>query len=288
LPSPSSKIVNPRESTKYSLTATRLFFLKSIATQEIHVWNPTVNIINPKPNISVKAQETISGTFSGDLPEDYHIWIVVRGDKSAGDMWWTQGDSSIESMSYWSVLGSFGGEQDVGDNFYIRAILVDKNVDYILKENGKNGIRLPTSIKSLATTKVIRDFGDVVLGITSPKSGDYVSTPVPLEGTIYGSITKDHDIWIIHSPINSERWYPDGSIVNNIVSDSWKQEVNLSDPAGTEYIIKAVLVDNETSKEYKESIKIGTESSSWPGFNASEEESRAKVLGSIYLKKAYS
>ena len=88
--------------------------LKCKATQEVHVWNPEVKITDPKNGTPVKASKTISGTFLGNLPEDHHIWIVVRSAKAEADKWWTQGDASIEGSPNWSVPGSFGSEQDAG------------------------------------------------------------------------------------------------------------------------------------------------------------------------------
>lgn len=108
------------------------------------------------------------------------------------------------------------------------------------------------------------------MAITRPTSGDYVSSsstkPVLIEGTVYGTIPKGYDIWIVHSPAKSERWYPDGSIVGNIALNAWKQQVYLVDPVGTEYDIMAVLVDNETSKKYRNIL----ETKAYKGFPASE------------------
>lgn len=276
----SSAMVRPTESTNYSLIATRWSgFIKSTAIQEVHVWDPKVNIISPIKE--VKASATISGTFSGDLPENYYIWIVVRSAKAGGDQWWTQGDAPLDRSPNWFVLGSFGGEQDVGENFIIKAILVDETVNYILKANGKNGIFLPTTIRILNTTTVIRIPGDLVIDITNLENGDHVSTPVSLEGTIYGTIPKDHDIWTIHSPINSGLWYPDGSIVESMKNNIWNRQIYLVNPG--EYNIKVILVDNETSKRYQNYLKIGYETDSYEPFLEYEEEGRVKVLASMNL-----
>ena len=160
---------------------------------------------------------------------------------------------------------------------------MDETVDYILLRNGRDGIYLPPSIKNLDVVTVSRVSGDLVLDITRPTTGDHVSSPVSIEGIASGTIPTYHDIWIIHNPVNSGLWYPDGSIDESIMSNAWKQQIVLVDPPGKEYNIKAVLVDNETSKEYQNSIKVGMETGKWPGFPESKEEGRVKVLDSILL-----
>lgn len=284
LPFKSARVMHPTESTNYSLVATRWHFLKCRSTQEVQVWDPHVKITSPENNTSVKATATISGTISGDVPPDHHIWIVVRSARAEADRWWTQGDASIEGSPNWPMLGSFGGEQDVGAIFTIKAILVDDTVDYILAKNGKDGIRLPSRIGILDNVTVIRIAGDIVLAVTYPTNGDHVSSssnkPVSIEGTIYGTIPKGHDIWTIHSPSDSARWYPDG-IIERIAPNTWKRDVYLTDPPEKEYDIKAVLVDNETSIKYRNDL----ETKAYKGFPASEEEGRVKVLASIHLTK---
>ena len=62
----------------------------------------------------------------------------LAGDDA--DKWFTQGNAAIVRESLWNVPGRFGDEQHVGESFTIKAILVDKTVNYILLRNGRDGI----------------------------------------------------------------------------------------------------------------------------------------------------
>lgn len=121
--------------------------------------------------------------------------------------------------------------------------------------------------------------GNLVFGITSPESGATVSSPVTIEGNISGSIPQDHYIWIIHNPVNSGLWYPDGS--PNVSSNTWNQLVYLVDPPGKKYYIKAVLVDSETSEKYQNDL----DNAIYNGFSENTETENTKLLDSILLIK---
>ncbi|MBN1236664.1 MAG: hypothetical protein JW999_11570 [Methanotrichaceae archaeon] len=121
--------------------------------------------------------------------------------------------------------------------------------------------------------------GDLILDITSPENGAKVSSPVIIEGTISGSIPQDHDIWIIHNPVNSGLWYPDG--IPNVSSNTWNQLVYLVDPPGKNYNIKAVLVDNETSEKYQKYL----DDAIYRGFPEKTETENTTLLDSILLIK---
>jgi hypothetical protein len=124
---------------------------------------------------------------------------------------------------------------------------------------------------------------DLVLNITSPENGAQVSSPVTIEGTLSGSIPQDHYIWIIHNPVNSGLWYPDGS--PNINSNGWNQQVYLVDTPGTNYNIKAVLVDDETNAKYQKYLSDGLSTGIYNGFPEKAETENTKLLASILLVK---
>jgi hypothetical protein len=126
---------------------------------------PKIVIESPSNNATVPASIEVNGTIVGDIPFDWHMWVLVN-PRSAPGQWWPQGGGEIEPWNgTWytqALIG--GGDADIGKRFEIRAVLVDnRDNNYLNKwilETNKIGdwpsIPLPASSVGNASTVVIR------------------------------------------------------------------------------------------------------------------------------------
>jgi hypothetical protein len=80
----------------------------------------------PKVNISVPEQEkgtqvgcTLAVEGTAALPGGQHLWVFVHRADFEG-VWWPQNEGKIDPTTLkWSVRVTFGGAQDIGENFDI-------------------------------------------------------------------------------------------------------------------------------------------------------------------------
>lgn len=121
---------------------------------------PEIGIISPKEMDEVPISTMVAGTFSGELPEEQYMWVVINPHPSPGQ-WWPQG--RIDPREEWEILVWLGREENIGDKFDIAVILVNKEdndyyLDYLKtgEETGYPGIPLPDSTVFMGRITVIR------------------------------------------------------------------------------------------------------------------------------------
>jgi hypothetical protein len=101
---------------------------------------PEIKIVSPKRDEEVPLNVTVTGSFSGDIPEDRHMWVVINPQPSPGQ-WWLQGGKIEPWGGRWSVPATLGREEeDKGQEFDIAVILVNE------EDNQKNEGHLETAI----------------------------------------------------------------------------------------------------------------------------------------------
>jgi hypothetical protein len=260
--------VNPKENIAYILTATKWpWFLTT--SRNVHVWNPVVNITEPKNEAWVKAHNLIAGTFSGDLPKDQHIWIVVHcnGNGIPADKWWPQSGAPLPLTPSWRMIGDFGGNQDANLTFTIKAILVDDNINYILNKVGEKEIYLPEKIKTLDSVIVTRvaDEPSFALKITKPNNDEKCDLSTDISGTFSGKLPNDKYVWIVVGPHTSPGdWYPQGNDHLSLIDqEPWNAVARIGGDGdadkGNSFDIRALLVDQDTNKQYLDWISLGKE-----------------------------
>lgn len=124
-----------------------------------------IKIISPKNGDLVPISAGVEGEFSGELPRDQHMWLVVNPSTSAG-LWWPQeGQINPTEGLPWAVDAWFGGDKDAGTRFDIAIVLLDKNDNQLyqnyINQKGREtgdwpGIPLPASAKIADKITVIR------------------------------------------------------------------------------------------------------------------------------------
>jgi tetratricopeptide (TPR) repeat protein len=95
--------------------------------------NLNITIYEPQNGeTTVSATPIIRGTFSGDLPKDKHIWVLVNPVDAPG-LWYPQGEDNIDDLIKgggtwaWKIL--LGGDPGKKSEFNIAVVLVDSETD---------------------------------------------------------------------------------------------------------------------------------------------------------------
>ena len=97
-----------------------------------------INITGPSEGDKIPRSITVTGTISGDLPDNRYMWVVVQPHVSSG--WWPQTGRIRPVGGNWYVQAWIGVEKDIGKNFDIAVILVNKDSDLFYQhylERGK-------------------------------------------------------------------------------------------------------------------------------------------------------
>lgn len=80
-----------------------------------------LQILTPQTGASVQESGTVTGTAV--LPDDSHLWILVR--RRDVDGWWPQGGAALSLQEgHWSVSVNYGEPRDAGCDFEILAMAV--------------------------------------------------------------------------------------------------------------------------------------------------------------------
>jgi hypothetical protein len=78
----------------------------------------------PREGFKVRKGMTVKGTAS--IPSGHYLWVLTHRIDFE-DFWWPQGEGKIDPKTgEWKVGVTFGGSQDVGWDFEIAVIVVNK------------------------------------------------------------------------------------------------------------------------------------------------------------------
>lgn len=112
------------------------FFITFVKAQECNI-----KITNPQTdNMEVGMNITVQGTGT-NIPNDAFLWVLVHRTAGFKTVWWPQGSSNIDPLSHkWEVFITFGGPQDVGFEFEIAVIVVNKTVNAQLQAYYNNAM----------------------------------------------------------------------------------------------------------------------------------------------------
>lgn len=106
---------------------------------------------------SVEEDGAINGKAS--IPHDYYLWVLVHRTLpyKKQDRWWPQGDSEISSEGKWDVWVTYGNPKDIGHEFEIAVIIVDRTEHLKLQAWIKTGdLNNPISMSKTICPPVIR------------------------------------------------------------------------------------------------------------------------------------
>lgn len=104
--------------------------------------------------------------------------------------------------------------------------------------------------------------------ITSPKEGDEVPVSTIVSGTFSGELQEGQYIWVVINPHPSPgQWWPQGGRIN-----PWKGQWNVQvwlgrekEDTGKEFDIAVILVNEKDDQYYRDYLKTGQETGSYPG-----------------------
>ncbi len=108
----------------------------------------TVRILQPHNGAAVGETGEVEG--SAALPDEGHLWVLVRRKDSEG--WWPQGGGPLcVGQGRWRVTVAYGGPQDAGSDFEIAAVVVRQTTNEFWMEwvsrtkesNSFSPVRLP-------------------------------------------------------------------------------------------------------------------------------------------------
>jgi hypothetical protein len=151
----------PRRSS--SLVPLCAFFLFAVAAQGQTVPSTacTVTITSIKEGDQVGASATIKGTARH--PVDGNLWILAR-KTSMGNQWWPQAGGAVEigpRNGEWEAEVFFGRPSDIGSNFDVAAVVVNRQTSTELtkwfstaKELDYPPIRFPDSLSGCPVVRV--------------------------------------------------------------------------------------------------------------------------------------
>lgn len=115
------------------------YTLNIIKREVVYIKTPEIKIITPKRDEEIPLSITVTGSFSGELPGERYMWVVINPQPSPGQ-WWLQGGKIEPWGGRWSVPATFGREEeDKGQEFDIAVILVNE------EDNQKNESHLETA-----------------------------------------------------------------------------------------------------------------------------------------------
>jgi tetratricopeptide (TPR) repeat protein len=116
--------------------------IRSAALYNLEFNSSAINVTMDKPVEPVSNETLISGNFSGKIPLNHYIWILVNPSKAPG-IWYPQGanhlafTSGINKKWIWQVRLNWEPDQNV--HFTIAAALVDNQTDQEFLNWLKNG-----------------------------------------------------------------------------------------------------------------------------------------------------
>ena len=115
------------------------YTLNIIKHDVVYIKVPEIKIITPKRDEEIPLSVTVTGSFSGELPGERYMWVIINPHPSPGQ-WWLQGGKIEPWAGRWSVPAAFGREEeDKGQEFDIAVILVNE------EDNQKNESHLETA-----------------------------------------------------------------------------------------------------------------------------------------------
>jgi hypothetical protein len=86
-----------------------------------------------RDGIKVGKELDVKGT--ADVASGDHLWVLVHRIKGFKNLWWPQGEGEIDPVTReWEVHVTFGGPQDIGQDFEIAAVTVDKEAHLKLQK----------------------------------------------------------------------------------------------------------------------------------------------------------
>lgn len=91
-----------------------------------------INLTYPEDGLSIPLEVTVEGYATEELSSEQHLYIVVE----YGGLWWPQYSEATIGYSHTTERYEFhmpariGKEEDVGETFVIRAILVDPSIHH--------------------------------------------------------------------------------------------------------------------------------------------------------------
>ena len=150
----STKIDGKRRRLSSLVPVCALFLFAATAqAQTVSATACTVNITSIKEGDQVGASATIKGTATH--PVDGYLWIMAR-KTSMGNQWWPQAGGAVETGQRngdWEAEVFFGRSSDVGSNFDVAAVVVNRQTSTELtkwfstaKELDYPPIRFPDAI----------------------------------------------------------------------------------------------------------------------------------------------
>jgi len=98
-----------------------------------------IQIISPNSADLVPILARVEGEFSGELPRDLHMWLVVNPSTSTG-LWWPQkGQINPTEGRPWIIDAWIGEDKDAGKRFDIAVVLLDKNDNQLFQNYMQKG-----------------------------------------------------------------------------------------------------------------------------------------------------
>jgi hypothetical protein len=105
-------------------------FINNINAQEKETC--IISITEPRNNVTVGRETTVKG--KAEIPRGNYLWVLARRSDFK-PLWWPQREAEIDPRTKkWSATSVFGGAQDIGWNFDIGVISVDKKGHTFLKD----------------------------------------------------------------------------------------------------------------------------------------------------------
>lgn len=117
-----------------------------------------------RDGVKVGKEVDVKGTAT--IPDGNHLWVLVHRVKGFKTLWWPQGEGEIDPVTKeWDVRVSFGGPQDIGQDFEIAAVTVDNEAHLKLQEYLENAmtsgkwlpIKMPALTSAPQYRKVIKE-----------------------------------------------------------------------------------------------------------------------------------
>ena len=120
----------------------------------------------------------------------------------------------------------------------------------------------PTPSPTPSPTPILR------IKITSPKEGDEVPVSTIVSGTFSGELPEGQYMWVVINPHSSPgQWWPQGGRINP-GKGQWNVQVWLGrekEDTGKEFDIAVILVNEKDDQYYRDYLKTGQETGSYPG-----------------------
>ncbi|HKY06023.1 MAG TPA: hypothetical protein VJQ56_14100 [Blastocatellia bacterium] len=117
-----------------------------------------------RDNIRVGREMDAKGTAS--IPSGNHLWVLVHRVKGFANVWWPQGEAVVDpTTKEWDVHVVFGGTQDIGYEFEVAAITVNKQEHLKLQaylENAQTSgnwppIKMPPTTSAPVYRRVLKE-----------------------------------------------------------------------------------------------------------------------------------